>query len=135
MGTRLGAGGWRGCGGVPIVQLPLYYRAVPATSVDLDALGRVGTALADETRRQLLVRLLDGPGYPAELAEQFGLTRANVSNHLACLRGCGLVATTPEGRRVRYELADQRFAAALAQLVELALPPADGCVHDRRNRA
>ena len=106
-----------------------------ATSVDLNALGRVGTALADETRRQLLVRLLDGPGYPAELAEQFGLTKANVSNHLACLRGCGLVSTTSEGRRVRYELADPRFAAALAQLVELALPPADGCIHDRRTRA
>ncbi len=64
-----------------------------ATTVDLDALARIGTALADESRRQLLVRLLDGPGYPAELAEQFGLTKANVSNHLACLRGCGLVST------------------------------------------
>ncbi len=108
---------------------------VLAAAVDLDALGRIGTALADETRRQLLVRLLEGPCYPAELAEQFGLTKANVSNHLACLRGCGLVATTPEGRRVRYELADPRFALALTQLVELALPPADGCVHDRRNGA
>lgn len=104
------------------------------TTVDLDALGRIGTAFADETRRQLLVRLLEGPCYPAELAEQFDLTKANVSNHLACLRGCGLVATTPEGRRVRYELADPRFAAALAQLVALALPPADGCVHDQRNQ-
>ena len=101
-------------------------------TVDLDALGRIGTALADETRRQLLVELLAGPGYPAALAEQFGLTKANVSNHLACLRGCGLVFATPEGRRVRYELADHRFALALAQLVKLALPPADGCVHDRR---
>lgn len=107
---------------------------VLAPTVDLDALGRIGTALADETRRRLLVQLLDGPGYPAELADQFGLTKANVSNHLACLRGCGLVTTTAEGRRVRYELADPRFARALAQLVELALPPAEGCVHDRRHR-
>ncbi len=104
------------------------------TAVDLDALGRIGTALADETRRQLLVRLLDSPGYPAEIAEQLGLTKANVSNHLACLRGCGLVTTTPEGRRVRYELADPRFAAVLAQLTELALPPAQGCVHERGGR-
>lgn len=118
-----------------IIQLVLYYCGVLATAIDLDALGRIGTALADETRRRLLVRLLEGPCYPAELAEQLGLTKANVSNHFACLRGCGLVSTTPEGRRVRYELADPRFAAALAQLVELALPPADGCVHDRRNQA
>jgi len=120
--------------GVPIVQRQLYHREVLATTVDLDALGRIGTALADETRRQLLVQLLEGPGYPAELAEHFGLTKANVSNHLAYLRGCGLVSTTAEGRRVRYELADPRFAEALTQLVELALPPAGGCVHDRRTR-
>ncbi len=106
-----------------------------ATAVDLDALGRIGTALADDTRRQLLVALLEGPGYPAELAESLDLTRANVSNHLACLRGCGLVATTQEGRRVRYELADRRFANALAQLVDLALAPAQGCAHDpKRSR-
>jgi len=104
------------------------------TQIDLDALGRIGIALADETRRALLVALLDGPGYPAELAEALGLTKANVSNHLACLRGCGLVATTPEGRRVRYELADPRFAHVLAELVDLALLPADGCIHDRRER-
>jgi len=107
---------------------------MPAVAVDLEALGRIGTALADATRRELLVALLDGPGYPAELADALGLTKANVSNHLACLRGCGLVATTPEGRRVRYELADPRFAHVLAELVDLALPPADGCIHDRRGR-
>jgi DNA-binding transcriptional ArsR family regulator len=118
-----------------MVQSVLYYDVVLATAIDLDALGRIGTALADETRRGLLVALLDGPGYPAELAQALGLTKANVSNHLACLRGCGLVATTPEGRRVRYELADPRFAHVLAELVDLALPPADGCVHDRRARS
>jgi DNA-binding transcriptional ArsR family regulator len=104
---------------------------VLTTALDLDALGRIGTALADETRRQLLVTMLGGPVYPAELASDLDLTKANVSNHLACLRGCGLVIATPEGRRVRYELADPRFATALSQLVDLAIPPADGCAHDR----
>lgn len=65
--------------------------------------------------------LLDAPGYPAELADEFGLTRANVSNHLACLRGCGLVVARPEGRRVRYELADDRLASALRQLLDVVL--------------
>jgi DNA-binding transcriptional ArsR family regulator len=104
------------------------------TAKDLEALGRIGTALADETRRRLLVTMLDGPAYPAELADELGLTKANVSNHLACLRGCGLVTAIPEGRRVRYELVDSRFATALSQLVDLALAPADGCAHDRGRR-
>ena len=60
----------------------------------LDALGRVGTAMADGVRRGILVRLLDGPSYPADLADELDESRANISNHLACLRGCGLVEAT-----------------------------------------
>jgi DNA-binding transcriptional ArsR family regulator len=54
-----------------------------------------GIALADPTRRRVLVHLTGGPGYPAEMAADFGTTRANLSNHLACLRECG-----PEAARV-----------------------------------
>ncbi|GAB4003999.1 hypothetical protein GCM10029992_47690 [Glycomyces albus] len=49
-----------------------------------------------------------------------------MSNHLACLRGCGLVVAAPEGRRTRYELADPRLAHALTDLLGtvLAVDPA-----------
>ena len=88
---------------------------------DLRGLGRIGKALADPTRCEILLCLLEGPHYPTELAEHLGLTKANVSNHLACLRGCGLVVATQEGRRVRYDLADPRLAHALDDLAGLAL--------------
>lgn len=95
-----------------------------ATSLDLDALGRVGAALADPTRRRILATLLAGPAYPGGLAEGMATTRANMSNHLACLRECGLVRATREGRQVRYELADARLTRALQELAQLA--PAGG---------
>ena len=38
------------------------------TQVDMGTLGRVGTALADPTRRRVLVHLISSPGYPAEMA-------------------------------------------------------------------
>jgi DNA-binding transcriptional ArsR family regulator len=98
----------------------------PAVVVDADALERVGVALADGTRRRMLLALLEGPIFPAELADRLGLTRGNVSNHLACLRGCGLVTATPDGRRVRYQLADPRLAHALADLASLVLVVAHG---------
>ena len=84
-------------------------------------LARFGHALSDPTRARLLLALRDGPGYPAELAELLGTTRQNLSNHLSCLRGCGLVVAVPQGRRTRYELADARLAHALADLLGLAL--------------
>ncbi|MPZ64633.1 MAG: metalloregulator ArsR/SmtB family transcription factor [Pseudonocardiaceae bacterium] len=109
----------------------------PAVVVDAAALERVGTALADATRRRLLLSLLDGPAFPADLADRLALTRGNVSNHLACLRGCGLVVATAMGRRVRYSLVSPRLASALADLSALVLlvehddgPPCDtdaGC--------
>lgn len=91
-------------------------------SSDLDALGRVGAALSDSTRRRILTRLLDGPAYPAELSDALGASRSNISNHLACLRGCGLVSTIREGRQVRYQLSDRRLANALQSLARLDLP-------------
>jgi ArsR family transcriptional regulator, cadmium/lead-responsive transcriptional repressor len=93
-----------------------------SVAVDLGTLSRIGMALADPTRRRVLVALMDGSGYPAEMAEEFGSTRANLSNHLACLRECGLVTATAEGRRLRYELADQRLADGLRILAGLDLP-------------
>ena len=90
-------------------------------------LTRIGTALADASRRRILLQLLEGPRYPGELAETLGCSKANVSNHLACLRGCGIVRATPEGRRVRYELADVRLKAALSLLSELMLDIDPNC--------
>lgn len=85
------------------------------------ALARVGRALADPTRCRLLVALLDGPSYPAQLASQLGLSRSNVSNHLACLRGCGIVTASLQGRQTRYDLTDPHLRAAIAELARVVL--------------
>lgn len=99
----------------------LYGRWMIDVLPRLEALSRVGRALSDPTRCQLLLAMLDGPVYPAELAESMGLTRANVSNHLSCLRGCGLVIATAEGRHVRYDLVDPALAHALRDLADLVI--------------
>ena len=98
-------------------------------TLDLETLARVGAALADGTRRAILAELVTGSMYPAHLAETLGVSRSVVSNHLACLRGCGLVVATYEGRRVRYELADASIGDALTVLSQLPLGP---CPEDDR---
>lgn len=65
--------------------------------------------------------LLDGVSYPAKIAEHLELSRSNVSNHLSCLRGCGLVVATYEGRQVRYALADEHLGRALTELLQVVL--------------
>ena len=92
----------------------------------LDVMRRLGRALADPTRSRILLTLLDSPAYPAELARDLDLTRSNVSNHLACLRDCGIVIAEHEGRKTRYEIVDSHLAQALAALVDVTLAVDDG---------
>jgi DNA-binding transcriptional ArsR family regulator len=87
----------------------------------VEVMNRLGRAMADPTRSRILLSLLDGPGYPGELAATLGLTRSNVSNHLTCLRDCGIVVAEPQGRRTRYEISEPRLAQALAMLIEVTL--------------
>lgn len=83
------------------------------------ALARFGRALSDPTRARVLMALREGPSYPADLAVAQDVSRQSMSNHLACLRRCGLVVAVPEGRRTRYQLADARLADALGGLIDV----------------
>ena len=87
----------------------------------LDVMNRLGRAMADPTRSRILLTLLEGPAYPAALARELELTRSNVSNHLACLRDCGIIIAQPEGRQTRYEIVDAHLAQTLNALVDTTL--------------
>ncbi|WP_433759617.1 ArsR/SmtB family transcription factor [Nocardia sp. CA-135398] len=100
------------------------------TVLHRDALARFGHALSDPTRTQILLSLRTAPSYPSELADRIGVSRQILSNHLACLRGCGLVVAVAEGRRSRYELADRRIAHALDDLLGLVLAVDPACCAD-----
>ncbi|MFH9889861.1 ArsR/SmtB family transcription factor [Streptomyces luteogriseus] len=72
---------------------------------------------ADPIRCRTLLALRQAPAYPADLADTLGISRTRLSDHLACLRDCGLVVTILDGRRTRYELADERLGHALEHLL------------------
>ncbi|MGM0931371.1 MAG: ArsR/SmtB family transcription factor [Actinomycetota bacterium] len=93
-------------------------------------LARFGHALSDPTRSKALLVLSEGPAYPSDLADVVGVSRQSMSNHLACLRGCGLVVAVPDGRRTRYELADAKLGHAMHDLLGtvLAVDP-DACAN------
>ena len=87
------------------------------TLTSVQVLARFGHALSDPTRARVLIALREAGAYPTDLADLLGVTRTNLSNHLACLRGCGLVVAVPEGKRMRYELADGGLRRALDDLL------------------
>jgi DNA-binding transcriptional ArsR family regulator len=68
-------------------------------------------ALADGTRRAIVERLREGERSVNEIAEGLPVTRPAVSQHLAVLRGAGLVIDRPEGTRRIYRLDPAGFHA------------------------
>src|SRR5215208_2792315 len=71
---------------------------------------------SDPSRLCILDALHNGPLTVGEIVDATGLTQSNVSNHLACLRNCGLVVAEQKGRFVSYQLSDPR----VGQLLTLA---------------
>lgn len=63
----------------------------------------VFAALADPTRRRLLVRVAErGPVTATELAAEVPVSRQAVHKHLAGLEAAGLVSSSRAGREVRF---------------------------------
>jgi len=67
----------------------------------LDTLFR---ALADPSRRAILERLTRGESAVKDLTARFDISQPAVSQHLAALRGAGLVSERREGRLVYYRV-------------------------------
>ena len=72
-----------------------------------DQLTTTFAALADPTRRAILVRLSAGPATVNELAEPFATTLPTISRHLKVLEAAGLVVKerTAQFRSCRLEAA------------------------------
>jgi DNA-binding transcriptional ArsR family regulator len=81
---------------------------------------------SDLSRLSLLEALRDGPLTVTALIERTGLTQSNVSNHLACLRDCGLVIPSRQQRYTLYQLSDERVATLLSLAEALLAETAQG---------
>lgn len=81
---------------------------------------------ADRARLSILEALRAAPLTVGEIVTATGLSQSNVSNHLGCLRDCGLVTREQDGRYVRYELSDARVATLLCVADELLADVAKG---------
>jgi len=82
---------------------------------DLDA---VFAALADPTRRAILLRLADGQASVNELAAPFAMSQPAVSRHLKVLERAGLIERDVQAQRRPARLKADRMAAAVEWLSE-----------------
>lgn len=104
-------------------------------TASVDTAARMFRGLAVPTRIAILLELLPGERRVADLVDAVGSSQSNVSEHLACLKDCGLVVDRPaERRQVFYRLsgpevtdllsAAERLLAANGAAFELCSNPA-----------
>jgi len=82
-----------------------------AEGVQLQA--KLFRGFGDPARLAILQALQSGPMTVTEIVAATGMSQSNTSNHLGCLRDCGLVAAEQQGRYVNYRLSDDRVGDLL----------------------
>ena len=75
-------------------------------------------ALADPTRREILVALGEGDRSVSELAEPFDMSLPAVSKHLGVLERAGLITREREGRIRRCHLEREPLSDAMRWIAE-----------------
>jgi DNA-binding transcriptional ArsR family regulator len=86
---------------------------IPADTQATELKAKLFRGFSDPSRLSILETLRAGPLAVTEIVEATELSQSNVSNHLGCLRDCGLVTREQQGRYVYYQLSDERVTGLL----------------------
>jgi DNA-binding transcriptional ArsR family regulator len=100
-----------------LIDLTIWLNKIAAmNSPDQNLLDRVFHALADPTRRAILVRLARGPATVGELAEPFAMSLPAISRHLKVLVEAAMIHNQRDGKRRRCQLRCEVLGGARAWL-------------------
>ena len=99
---------------------------ITSTTSSIDLQAKLFRGFADPSRLGILDALRNGPLTVSEIVEATSLSQPNVSNHLGCLRDCGLVTAEQQGRYVTYHLSDDRVGELIALAESLLADVARG---------
>lgn len=87
---------------------------LPESPVEADLVAKYFRGLGDPTRVRILEMLAEhGELSVGQMVQRLGQSQPKVSNHLACLRWCGFVATRRQHPSVIYSVADDRVLELL----------------------
>ena len=99
---------------------------ISSTTSSIDLQAKLFRGFADPSRLSILEALRESERTVSDLVKTTGFTQPNVSNHLSCLRDCGLVSVRQQGRFSYYSLSDDRVARLILLADELLADVAKG---------
>lgn len=86
---------------------------------DVLLVAKLFRGFADPMRLAILDALADGELRVTDLVGRLPGSQSNISGHLQCLKGCGLVVDRPQGRQVFYRIARPEVVGVLRAATEL----------------
>jgi DNA-binding transcriptional ArsR family regulator len=90
-------------------------------------------ALADSTRRQILLELTPGELAAGQIAARFPISGPSISRHLGVLKAAGLVRERRQANRILYSLAEERLALCVGRFLS-AVCPEENLARRKRRR-
>jgi DNA-binding transcriptional ArsR family regulator len=116
-----------------LTAVPEVLDDIPRVTADLGekdvALADLFQVLASPIRLGVVRLLLNRERYVGDLIAEMGIAQPRLSNHLACLRNCGLVRTRRQGNFVYYAIADPRVVEIVQMGAALAESNAQELAH------
>lgn len=77
--------------------------------------------MSSPVRMELIYALKGGERTVSELVEELGLTKSNVSQHLAILKGADMVTARREGVNIYYSISSPKIVEACRLMREVLL--------------
>lgn len=77
--------------------------------IDVDMKVKLIHGFSNKTRIQILECIKDQEKTVSQIIEEINGNQSNISQHLACLKGCGIIVGRNEGKYVYYSLRNQQI--------------------------
>ncbi|WP_166240659.1 ArsR/SmtB family transcription factor [Paenibacillus turpanensis] len=85
----------------------------------LDLKVKLLKGLSDKTRLQIVQCVRDREKTVSEIVGELKGNQSNISQHLACLKGCGIVAGRQVGKYTYYSIRHEQIRVLLQQVDEV----------------
>jgi DNA-binding transcriptional ArsR family regulator len=97
----------------------IYKNSAAVQAEVFERQARICKAFANSTRLQMLDLLGKRDWGAAELQKELGISKANLSQHIAVLKGAGIVSARREGKAVYFSLAMPEVKSACQLIREV----------------
>ncbi|MCM3169537.1 MULTISPECIES: ArsR/SmtB family transcription factor [Peribacillus] len=78
-------------------------------NLDIDLKVKLIHGFSNKTRIQILESIKDQEKTVSQIVEELNGNQSNISQHLACLKGCGIIVGRNEGKYCYYSLRNQQI--------------------------